>query len=207
MRQGSTAPSGARVFAAGSLDFATGLDEWPVHGTGVENSGLQHFAVNLVTDLGGAAPASIEQLFAVPKPIPLVLVKPVPVPRQITLLRVSPRRFRAARRGAAFAGRARTHVGASVTYVDSGTGQTTFTISAYVHARCRGGAARHVRRCTRRVVLARFVRTDSVGTNGFRLTGRLRGHALKPGSYLLTATPQSGLGARGARSAHFQIVR
>jgi hypothetical protein len=99
MRQGSTAPSGARVFAAGSLYFATGLDEWPVHGTGFENSGLQHFAVNLPTDLGGA------------------------------------------------------------------------------------------------------------GTNGLRLTGRLHGHMLKPGGYLLTATPQSGLGARGAGSAHFQMVR
>jgi hypothetical protein len=168
---------------------------------------LQHFAVNLLTDLGGAAPATLEQLFAVPKPIPPVLVKPVPVPRQITLLRVSPRRFRAACRGAAFAGRARTHVGASVTYVDSGTGHTTFTISVYLHARCMRGAARHVRSCTRRVVLAHFVRADSAGTNGFRLTGLLRGHALKPGGYLLTATPQSGLGARGARSAHFQIVR
>jgi hypothetical protein len=73
--------------------FATGLDEWPAHGTGVENSGLQHFAVNLVTDLGGALPVTIEQLFAVPKPIPPVLVKPAPVPRRITLLRVSPRRF------------------------------------------------------------------------------------------------------------------
>jgi hypothetical protein len=202
-----TAPSGARVFAAGSLDFAIGLDEWPAHGTGVENSGLQHFAVNLLTDLGGVAPATLEQLFAVSKPLPPVLVKPVPVPQQIMLLRVSPRMFRASRRGAAFARRARTHVGASVTYVDTGTGQIAFTISAYVHARCGRGAARHVRRCTRRVVLARFVRTDSVGTNGLRLTGRLRGHALKPGGYLLTATPRSGLGARGARSAHFQIVR
>jgi hypothetical protein len=78
MRQGSTAPSGARVFAAGSLHFATGLDEWPAHGTGVENSGLRHFAVNLVTDLGGIAPATIEQLFATPKPMPPVLVKPAP---------------------------------------------------------------------------------------------------------------------------------
>jgi hypothetical protein len=64
MRQGSTALSGARVFAAGSLYFATSLDEWPVHGTGVENSGLQHFAVNLLTDLGGVAPATLEQPFA-----------------------------------------------------------------------------------------------------------------------------------------------
>jgi hypothetical protein len=43
MRQGGTASSGARVVAAGSLDFATGLTSG-VHGTGVENSGLRHFA-------------------------------------------------------------------------------------------------------------------------------------------------------------------
>jgi hypothetical protein len=52
------------VFAAGSLYFATGLEEWPAHGTGVENSGLQHFAVNMLTDLGYGydyAPAGAEQ--------------------------------------------------------------------------------------------------------------------------------------------------
>jgi hypothetical protein len=201
-----TAPSGARVFASGSLDFATGLDEWPAHGTGVESVGLQHFGVNMLTDLGGAAPATLEQLFPVPKLLAPVVVKPAAV-QQISLLRVSPRSFRAARRGAAFARRLRAHVGATVTYLDAAAGQSMFTISAYVHARCRRGPSHRLRRCTRRVALAHFLRTDSAGANGFRLTGRLRGRALKPGSYLLTATPRSGLGARGAGSAHFQIVR
>jgi hypothetical protein len=90
MRQGGTAPSGARVFAAGSLHFATGLDEWSAHGTRVESSGLRHFAVNLLTDLGGALSATLEQLFATPRPLAPVVVKPAPM-QQISLLRVSPR--------------------------------------------------------------------------------------------------------------------
>jgi hypothetical protein len=54
----------------------------------------QAAATNPVTDLGGVAPATIEQPFAVPKPLPPVLVKPGAVSRRITLLRVSPGRFR-----------------------------------------------------------------------------------------------------------------
>jgi len=202
-----TAPSGARVFAAGSLDFATGLDEWPAHGTGVENSGLQHFAVNLLTDLGGAPPATPEQLFPVPKPPPAP-VKPAPVQQQITALRISPQRFRAARKGATVARHRRAAVGATVTYTDTRAGSTTFTIAKYVRARCgRRRRGHHARSCLRRVVLGHFARQDSAGVNSFRLTGRLHGHRLAPARYLLTATPQSGLGARGAGSAHFQIVR
>jgi hypothetical protein len=129
------------------------------------------------------------------------------VQQQITALRVSPARFRAARRGAAIARRPRARVGATVTYSDTSAGQTAFTLSAYVHARCRHGARRHARSCPRLLVLVRFVRADSAGANGFRLTGRLRGRRLAPGRYLLSATPQSGLGVRGGRSVGFQIVR
>jgi hypothetical protein len=72
-----------------------------------------------------------------------------------------------------------------------------------VAGRSPGGA----RICLRRLNLTRFVRQDSTGANGFRLTGRLHGYRLTPGHYLLSATPQSGLGAHGARSAVFQILR
>jgi hypothetical protein len=202
-----TAPSGARVFATGSLDFATGLDEWPAHGAGVENSGLQRFALNLLTDLGGGPPATAEQLFPAPQsPQPVAPVKPAPVPQQITALHISPARFRAAGRGAAVARRA-PPVGAGVTYTDTSKGATTFTLSRYVHVRCRHVSRGRARICLRRALLARFVRQDNAGANGFRLTGRLRGHRLAPGSYLLSATPQAGLGAHGARTAGFQILR
>jgi hypothetical protein len=38
------------------VGYATGLDEWPARGKGVESGGLQRFALNLLTDLGGAPP-------------------------------------------------------------------------------------------------------------------------------------------------------
>ena len=199
-----TAPSGARVFATGSLDFATGLDEWPAYGAGVENSGLQRFALNLLTDLGGGPPATAEQLF--PAPQPPVPLQPVLLPQQITALHISPTRFRAAGRGAAVA-RVRGAVGARVTYTDTSKGATTFTLSRYVHVRCRHVSRGHARICLRRVALARFLRQDNAGANGFRLTGRLRGHRLAPGRYLLSAAPDSGLGAGGGRTAAFQILR
>lgn len=199
-----TAPSGARVFAAGSLDFATGLDEWPAHGQGVENVGLQHFAVNLLTDLGSAPPATLGQLFPEPPP---AAVKVVAEPQQrIMTLSISPSRFRAAHKGASIARRRAARIGATVIYTDTRAGQVIFTISMSVRVRCKHSARRHARVCTRRATLGRFVRTDSAGTNSFRLTARLHGHPLAPGRYLLTATPQSGLRA-GSRSASFQIVR
>jgi hypothetical protein len=74
-----------------------------------------------------------------------------------------------------------------------------------MHAGCR--KISRDRSCLRRVPLARFVRLGNAGANSFRLTGRLHGHGLAPGSYLLSATPRSGLGAHGARTAGFQILR
>jgi hypothetical protein len=178
-----TATSGARVFAAGSLDFSTGLDEWPAKGHAVENQGLRRFALNMLTDLGGET--------------------------GITALRISRSRFRAALRGAAVAARspARTCATrhgtvptcATVTYTDTRAGNTTFTLARYAHVRCR-----HAHSCLRH--LFAFVRTDRIGANGFRLTGRLDGRRLAPDRYLLTATPGSGPGARGSRSVSFQIV-
>jgi N,N-dimethylformamidase beta subunit-like, C-terminal len=54
-----TAPSGARVFSAGSLQFAWGLDDFPPRTTGVPNAvipGLQQFMRNALADLGRPAP-------------------------------------------------------------------------------------------------------------------------------------------------------
>ncbi len=207
-----TASSGARVFATGSLDFATGLDEWPGHTTGIENSGLQRFAANLLTDLGGTPPETLEQSFPMAKSSPPVApVAPAPVPQQITALSIAPTRFRAgpARVSPSRAvARRRAPVGARVTYTDTQAGNAMFTLSKYVRARCRRRIHDgHAHQCLRIVALAHFVRHDSAGANGFRLTGRLRGHRLALGRYLLSAVPQSGLGARGGRSAWFQIVR
>jgi hypothetical protein len=196
-----TASSGARVFASGSLDFATGLDEWPAHGSGVENGGLQRFVMNLLNDLGGMGPATPEQVLpGINPPSPTELVEP-----QITALRISPARFRAAHHGAVVA-RQSTSVGARVTYVDSVAGDSTFMIFRFT--RCGGGSYHaHARSCQRKVFVTRFGRLDSPGINSFRLTGRVRRRRLAPGRYLLTAAPASTLGARGGTSARFQIIR
>src|SRR5262249_12347710 len=54
-----TAPSGARVFSSGSMQFAWGLDDYPPYSTGVPNpvlAGLQQFMRNALDDLGRPAP-------------------------------------------------------------------------------------------------------------------------------------------------------
>jgi hypothetical protein len=56
---------------------------------------------------------------------------------------------------------------------------------------------RRARRCKRVVTLrGSFTRTGVAGKNHFRFTGRLRRHKLKPGRYLLRATPSAN-GLRG----------
>ncbi|HEX3519044.1 MAG TPA: N,N-dimethylformamidase beta subunit family domain-containing protein [Solirubrobacteraceae bacterium] len=197
-----TASSGARVFASGSLDFARGLDEWPYHGTGVESGGLQRFAVTMLSDLSESPPATPQQLTLLPPSPPVS--PPSPAPRQITSLRVSPSAFRAARSGAALA-RRRASVGARVTYVDSGAGATTVSLYRYAHVRCRSRRHHHGA-CLLAHLLARFIRQDIAGADGFKLTGRLGGRALSPGGYLLSLVPRSA-GTSAGRSARFRIVR
>jgi hypothetical protein len=209
-----TAPSGARVFAAGSLDFATGLDQWPRNGQGVENQGLRRFALNMLTDLGGELLTTRSELFAERAAGPGQVARgPL---RRITALRISPSRFRAALRGATVArdgpvrtcaARRRTiPICATVTYKDTRAGKATFTIARYLH-RCTHATRAVAHSCLRQLSRVAFVRTDRIGANGFRLTGRLDGRRLAPGRYLLTATPGSDPAARGSRSVSFQILQ
>jgi hypothetical protein len=58
-----TAPSGARVFSAGSLQFAWGLDDWHPPSRAAPFTaipGLQTFVRNLLADLGRPAPPRIQ---------------------------------------------------------------------------------------------------------------------------------------------------
>ena len=63
-------------------------------------------------------------------------------------------------------------------------------------------------KCTRLQALGgSFTHAGRPGSNSFHFTGRIAGHTLKPGRYLLIATP-SASGLRGRRaSASFQIIR
>lgn len=121
----------------------------------------------------------------------------LPPPRsKISALRIAPRSFLAlptgppALEGTPFGPRK----GARVSWRDTRAATTTFTVLRI----SRGGHLRAV---------GHFVHRDSAGLNRIRLTGRLRGRALAPGSYRLRAQPRLA-GERGrALSAPFRIRR
>jgi len=63
-----------------------------------------------------------------------------------------------------------------------------------------------VRHCTRYVSVGSFSHTDVAGRNHLRFTGRLKGRKLKPGAYVLSATPRAnGLTGRTINRP-FQII-
>ena len=125
-------------------------------------------------------------------------------------LRIRPSAFRAAARGTAIAAKG----GAKVTYeVRGSVSRVDFTISRLSSGVMKGSACvkrsgrSHGRACTRTVKVATFSRISPSGGNGFRLTGRVGGHALAPGRYRLTGIPASGTTAAAGASAQFQILR
>jgi hypothetical protein len=64
-----------------------------------------------------------------------------------------------------------------------------------VNGRCVAAtsANRNQRRCTRRLQLnGKIVTNKPAGQNSLTFNGRIGGHRLAPGSYLLTATPTGG---------------
>ena len=129
----------------------------------------------------------------------------------ISKLGVRPSRLRAARRGGSIGPRG----GATVTYELSAAARVRFTIKRVLPGRRRGGRCRppsdapRGRRCKRRVrVRGSFTHTGTAGLNHFRFTGRLAGRRLRPGRYLLQATPLTSAGHAGTpRRAAFAIRR
>lgn len=125
---------------------------------------------------------------------------------------ISPSAFRAAPSGpSALASRVR--FGAKVTYSLNQATAVRFTVTQRKPGRrAKSGACtapsksnRKGRRCTRVVTLrGSFTRTGVAGTNSFRFTGRLGGRTLKPGRYLLVATPAQG---GTPKSSGFRVVR
>jgi DNA-binding beta-propeller fold protein YncE len=102
-------------------------------------------------------------------------------------LRLSPRAFRAARRGPSISPR----------------GGTKVTYALAAPARVRFGVRRAVRGTYRRV-RGGFVHRGSRGTNSFHFSGRVRGRRLRPGRYRLVATTP---GAPAPKRTGFRIVR
>ena len=128
---------------------------------------------------------------------------------------ISPRAFRAAPSGASVALAKNGKYGAKVTYILNLAASVRFTVVQKSPGRktelgC-SKPTKHNRtapKCTRLQALGgSFTRAGRPGSNSFHFTGRIAGHTLKPGRYLLIATP-SASGLRGRRaSASFQIIR
>jgi acetyl esterase/lipase len=113
-------------------------------------------------------------------------------PPSLSRLHVSPRRFRAATRGATLV---RTGV-LTITYRDSAAATARFDVFRTVR----------VGRRARSVLVGSFTHRDRAGvTTRLHFSGRLRGHALAPASYVVKASA-SLFGHRGRTlSARFQI--
>lgn len=110
----------------------------------------------------------------------------------------------------------RRNAGTVVSYRDTQIATTTFTVKQQLAGVIKSGrcvaAPRHKRKgekeCIRTETLGSFVHADAAGANRFRFMGRLNGRVLKPGDYLMSGSPRSPSGRRGAAVQHaFTVVR
>ena len=128
-----------------------------------------------------------------------------PRPPALAGLTLRPARFAASRRAR----------GTRVSYRLSEAGRVRFRIERELPGRRRGGRCVPPRRaprgraCTRRErVGGSFERAGRAGVNTFRFRARVGGRALRPGRYVLVATPLAADGRPGtAARARFRIGR
>jgi Glucose / Sorbosone dehydrogenase len=121
---------------------------------------------------------------------------------QLTSLRLTPRRFKPARRGASIVTRGKT--GALLTFRLSERVAVAFSIDRRrtgrkQHGRCRpaSGSNRRGGRCTLwSAVKGSFRITGEAGLNRLRFTGRLGRKALAPGTYRLDVRARDATGSR-----------
>ena len=132
--------------------------------------------------------------------------------------RINPRTFLAASSGpsALSSKRKRKKAGARVSFVLDSTATVRFKVKQRLpgrkgkRGRCvrRTKSNRNKRKCTRTVTLrGGFKRAGIAGKNSFRFTGRLNRRKLKPGRYLLVATPSAGGRSGLPRNTRFRIKR
>jgi hypothetical protein len=186
---------------AGGASWVTPLAINPT--MGIDNTGAPRVTISYTLP-SSAAPGT-------PSP-PATGYSPGQTP-SITSLALSPSVFRAAPGGASIAAKSRVPTGTTVSYVDSVAAMTTFSVlqlqpgvrsgKQCVKPRRKRG---HTRHCTRTVVLGSFSHSDLVAANRFRFTGRVAGHKLRPGNYLLQAIPQANQKNGQARTVRFRIV-
>lgn len=130
----------------------------------------------------------------------------------LSLPKLSPRIFRAARRGASIAVR----TGTTLSYTLSEPARVRFTVQKrrYLSRVCREQIANRSRhrtgtRCRRWIFIrGSFAKNSPAGPTELRFRGRLRGRTLRPGSYRLVATATDAAGNRTTPlRPTFRIVR
>jgi hypothetical protein len=119
--------------------------------------------------------------------------------------------------GASVARRSRRLRGATISYTDSETGLTTFTVmrpsKGFRSGRsCLAKRPRpqkgKPRRCTRYIRLGSFTHSDTAGANHFHFTGRVNRRPLRVGPYRLEAIARNAAGQPSRpRTVTFQIIR
>jgi hypothetical protein len=120
---------------------------------------------------------------------------------------------KAANKGASLTAVPKHKTGTTVSYRDNEAATTTFVVlkPAVGHRqgnKCVAGRPHKAQqRCTRYVPLGSFTHHDSAGKNKLHFTGRVHGHKLKPGRYILSLTPKAnGKTGRTVKLA-FRIIR
>jgi subtilisin family serine protease len=142
-----------------------------------------------------------------------------PVIDHIANLRVTPARLIAAasRPSATASSQAKAGKGkrgAMVSYTDTQSATTTFTVQHLVEGRRQGRSCvkptKHNRsrgRCIRVITIGGFIHADAVGPNRFRFTGRVDGRKLSLGSYRLRAIPRNAAGNGPAVYVPFRVAQ
>jgi hypothetical protein len=133
----------------------------------------------------------------------------------LTGLSLRPAAFVAARSGpSSVAVASNRRFGTVVSYQASQSAIMSFTVFRPVSGQRRGKACVSVARrhragkpCVRLVAAGYFTRDDGTGASRFRFTGRVQGHTLAPGRYLLQVVPHNAGGAGPARSRTFRVLR
>jgi hypothetical protein len=140
-----------------------------------------------------------------------VIAAPPPIP-VASKLKIKPGSFPAANKGGSTA-RA---TGAKVSYHLNVAAGVSFSVKKVtngrkVHGKCvaQSHSNRHKPKCTSAKPLSgSFTVASGAGGNSFHFTGRIGGHRLSAGSYMLVATPTDSLHRAVAHvTAPFTVVR
>lgn len=208
--------AGAIALPAGLTPSATDVAGSPrvLNAAGTCAPGIQDKGAVELTGRGGVGCGGV--VSPPPTPPAAAPAAPTSIAARITKLKLSPKAFAAAAKGASIAkAKAKAKVtGTTVSYRNSAAVTTRFTVQRALAGRRKGKTCakpapsnKRGKPCTRYSNVGAFTHKDQAGANSFRFTGRVGGRALAAGAYRLSAVPGSGAARGPAATATFTIVR